>query len=448
MKLPILTAFACGMLAGFSGLGAQSPSVTVLEGATVIDAVSGGPIMNAAIEIVGEQIRHIGPKGSFAVPANATRVDLTGRTVIPGIINAHRHLAYGSPLADDEKNMRGGSIDQNARRLLYYGVTHVLSLGLDGPAMDEYQREERANRTTGAFVLSAGYGSSARDGWQSSKAIHRPTTPEEGRAAVRAEVARHVDVIKFWVDDDHGKLPKLTPDVYGAIIDEAHKNHLRTFCHMFTLDDSKELMRRGLDVLAHSVRDKEVDDEFLALARDKKVIQIPTLVGHAQNIMYAERPEYLDDAGLAAIYPPSLIAYLGSREKQQKVADDPGTPLARREFAMAQKNLAKVAAAGIQVAFGTDLGGLYGLDDHRELELMVQSGLTPMQTIRSATIVAAKLLGLDARVGSLESGKSADLVVLTANPLVDIKNTRTIEAVWVKGRRVDRLALATPDLRR
>src|SRR5471030_951822 len=151
--------------------------------------------------------------------------------------------------------------------------------------------------------------------------------------------------MKFWVDDDHGKLPKLTPDVYGAIIDEAHKNHLRTFCHMFTLEDSKELMRRGLDVLAHSVRDKEVDDEFIKLARETKVVQIPTLVGHAQNIMYAERPEYLDDAGVAAIYPRSLIAYLGSREKQQKVADDPGTPLARREFAIAQKNLARVAAA-------------------------------------------------------------------------------------------------------
>jgi imidazolonepropionase-like amidohydrolase len=446
--VPVIAAIiAAAIVAGAAGLAAQPRPVTILEGATVIDGVSAAPIRNAVVEIVGERIGRIGAAGSFAIPANATRVNLAGRTVMPGIINAHRHLFYGSPLADDPRNMRAGTIAQNARRLLYYGVTHVLSLGLDGPAMDDYRREQAAGRTVGTFVLTAGLGSSAKNGWQASKEIHRPTTAEEGRAAVRAEVARHVDAIKFWLDDDHGKLPKLTPDIYGAIIDEAHKNHLPVYCHMFTLADAKALMRRGLDVFAHSVRDQEVDDEFIALARQHKVVQIPTLVGHAQNIMYAQRPAYLDDPGVAALYPRSLIEYLGGAEKQRKVADDPATPAARREFAIAEKNLRRIAAAGIPIAYGTDLGGLYGPDDHRELALMVESGMTPMQTIQAATIGAAKLLRLDAAVGSLRPGKRADLIVLSADPLSDIRNTTKIEAVWVKGARVNREALATPDLR-
>jgi hypothetical protein len=325
-----------GMLAGLVALGAQPAPVTVIEGATVIDAVSVNPIRDAAIEIQNGVIRHIGRRGSFAIAAHAQRVNLTGRTIVPGLINVHTHLAGGRPAADDSVMPPGGVIERNADRYLFYGVTHVMSLGTDGEAMDAYRRDEDARRGSGAFVFFAGYGSSAKEGWQGqNKNLHRPTTPEEAREAVRAEVVRHVDAIKFWVDSDHGKLPKLPPDVYGAIINEAHRDRLKAFCHMFELEDSKELVRRGLDVLAHSIRDREVDDEFLKLAREHGVVAVPALVGHASVYTYAERPAFLDDPGLPRLYARSLLTELGSAANQQKVAADPRVPVVRQEVAIA-----------------------------------------------------------------------------------------------------------------
>jgi aerobic-type carbon monoxide dehydrogenase small subunit (CoxS/CutS family) len=196
-------------------------------------------------------------------------------------------------------------IQRVANRHLYYGVTHIMSLGLDGPEMDAFQAEQRAGRTTGAHVSFAGYGFSATSGWTPKQLqggdLHRPTMTEDARAMVRQEIARTVDVIKIWEDDSHGELPKFSPE-YGAIIDEAHKNGRKVFTHMFMLEDAKELMRRGLDVLAHSVRDKEVDDEYLRLAKEKHVTQITGLVGHGAEFVYTERPAFLDDPGLSRLY--------------------------------------------------------------------------------------------------------------------------------------------------
>jgi imidazolonepropionase-like amidohydrolase len=279
----------------------------------------------------------------------------------------------GPPASDDPSNPHGGVVELNADRELYYGVTHVMSLGLDGKAMDIYRREQDAGRMTGALVFFAGYGSSARNGWQTNKGLHRPTTPEEGREAVRTEVARHVDVIKFWVEDDHGKIPKLTPDIYGAIIDEAHGNNLKTFVHLDRLSDAKELLRRGIDVFAHSIRDAEVDDEFLALARQRGVVQIGTLAAHSGALTYLQRPAFLDDPSLAQTFPAGQLAQLASPERQKRAAANPDLPMLRQEYAIAQRNIRKENAAGVTIVLGTDGGGLYGFDDHREMELLAGS---------------------------------------------------------------------------
>jgi imidazolonepropionase-like amidohydrolase len=340
----------------------------------------------------------------------------------------------------------GGAVERNADRYLFYGFTHVMSLGLDGPAMDAYLANQKAGRTTGARVLFAGFGFSQKGGWQAQNPnLHRPDTPDEARVMVRQEIARNVDGIKFWFDDDHGKLPKLPADVYSAIVDEAHKNGRKVFCHEFRLDDSKELLRHGLDVLAHSIRDREVDDEFLQLARQRDVTYIPTLVGHASVYTFAERPAFLDDPGLPMLYSGALLSTLSSKENQEKVAADPRVPVVKQEVTIAEKNVAKVAAAGVNIAIGTDAGPgtvLFGLADHVEMESLVRAGMTPMQVIKAATINGARVLGLDKNYGTLQVGKAADFVVLTADPLANIANTRKIDSVWVGGKPVDRTALA------
>jgi imidazolonepropionase-like amidohydrolase len=448
----ITLVLSAALLAAFAmrdaSMAQQPAATTVVEAARAIDAVTAAPIDDVAIEIREGVIRRIGERGSFTYPEGATRVSLAGKTIIPGLFNIHVHI--GKSATDEYSSGTGVSpIQRVANRHLYYGVTHILSLGLDGPEMDAFQAEQRTNRTSGAHVSFAGYGFAAKGGWTPKQLqagdLHRPTTPAEARAMVGQEVARGVDVIKIWEDDSHGELPKFSPEMYGAIIDEAHKNGRKVFTHMFTLEDAKELMRRGLDVLAHSVRDCEVDDEYLQLAKSRHVTQVAGLVGHAADFTYAERPAFLDDPGLPKLYAQSLLATVGSAEYEKKIADNPALAIVRREFAVAQGNVRKISAAGIPIAIGTDAGApgnFHGLWDHREMEQLVKAGLTPMQALQAATINGARVLGMDRRYGTLEPGKAADFVVLDADPLQDITNTRKINAVWVAGRPVDRTALA------
>jgi len=276
------------------------------------------------------------------------------------------------------------------------------------------------------------------------KDINRPTTTEEARVLVRKEVQKGDDIIKIWVDDDYGRLPKITPELYGAIIDEAHRNGKKVFAHLIKLEDARELVRRGLDALAHSIRDNEVDAEYIKLAKEKGVTQVADLVGHRASIDYAEGAAFLRDPGLPGLFPPEVLRTLATKDYQQKFATSPTLARTRREYDLAAKNMIKLAAAGIPIVVGTDsgdVGHFQGLWEHREMELMVKAGLTPMQAIRAATINGARLLGVDKRLGSLEAGKVADFIVLNADPLSDITNTLKIDSVWMNGRQVDRNSL-------
>lgn len=446
----VIVAFWIAQLWGQRADGPGSEPATVIEGATIIDSVSSGPIEDAVMVLEGKTIRAVGKRGSVRVPANARRVNMAGKTIMPGILDLHTHMGNVAPSqGPPSPDVVRAAIQRDVNRLLYYGVTHAISLGIDGDPMRAFLADQRAGKTTGAYALSAGYGFAAKGGWQpnlpNALNLHRPTTPGEARQIVREEIAKGVDLVKVWVDDRLGELPKFNPEMYGAIIDESHKRGKKVASHMFYLEDAKELMRQGVDILAHSVRDKEVDDEFLRLAKQKGVTQIAGLVGHSAGSVYAERPAFLDDPGLALMYPKSLLDMLGNQENQQKVASNPALAKTREQYAVAQKNAAKEAAYGIPLAIGTDAGGqgnFQGLWDHREMELLVQAGIPPMQAIRAATINGAKFLGLEKQYGTLQPGKIANFIVLTANPLSAITNSRKIEAVWLNGSPMDREALA------
>jgi imidazolonepropionase-like amidohydrolase len=429
----------------------QDSALVVIQGATVIDGVSSTPIENAVIVIEGDTIRAIGSAGSVDVPSNARTVNAAGKTIIPGIFNLHAHAGNAEGIKSGGELHNRQRIQRDANRYLYYGITHMVSLGTDQQPMIGFLADQRAGRTSGARLYSAGVGFTAKDGFPNNPILNRPTTTDEARQLVQKELLKKPDVIKIWVDDRRGELPKLTPELYGAIIDEAHKNGLKVMAHMYDLEDAKELIRRGVDGLAHSVRDPEVDDEFLTLAKKNGVTQVATLVGHSTRIAYADGPDFLDDPGLPVLFPAVVLGTVSSQEYQENLADDPNLDSIRKIYATAAKNLTKVLAAGIPIAVGTDSGGLMtglvftgrfqGLWEHREMELMVKAGLTPMQAIQAATVNGARFLGLDDQYGTLEPGKIADLILLSANPLEDIRNSRKIEEVWMKGERVNRAQL-------
>lgn len=387
---------------------AQGAGVTVFEGARVIVGDGSAPIDNAAFVVDGARFTQVGRAGQIRVPAGARRVDLRGKTVMPAIIDTHTHMATN----------RETLIDQLQRKA-YYGVGVVASLGQDTGDVAFQVREQTISNA--ARLRTAGRGITMPEPGR-SEAPYWITTVPEARKAVQEMAGRKVDIVKIWVDDRNGQYKKLTPDLYGAVIDEAHKHGLRVTAHIFALEDAKGLLRAGLDAFAHSVRDKDVDDEFLNMMRQRSnVVLVPNL---------SDRGVVTDFRWLAGSVPDAELKRL------QAAATD--RPAAQQTFGIQARNLAKLNAAGVRIALGTD--GNVAWAHHLEMDDMVAAGMTPAQVIVAATRNAAELLKL-ADVGTVAQGKSADFLVLDANPLDDIRNTRRIADVYLRGSTVDRAAL-------
>jgi imidazolonepropionase-like amidohydrolase len=389
-------------------LRGQTPSATVYEGARLINGAGGPAIDNAAFVVEGGRFTQVGRAGQLKIPAGAARVSLAGKTVMPAIVDTHVHPA----------NTRDAVIGQLQGKA-YYGVSAVMSLGTDPGDMAFKLRDERLPGA--ARLLTAGRGITSPEPGRTD-VPYWITTEAEARKAVQDLAAQEVDIVKIWVDDRDGKYKKLTPAQYGAVIDEAHKHKLRVTAHIFTLDDAKGLLKAGIDAFAHSVRDKDVDDEFMAMMKARpNVVLVPNL---------PDRGVATDMSWLSDTVPAAEL------KKLQAGATD--RPPVQQAFGIQARNLAKLSAAGVKIALGTD--GMVLWSHHAEMADMVAAGMTPAQVIVASTRSAAEFMRL-ADAGTIDAGKSADFLVLDANPLDDITNTRRISSVYLRGAAVDRAAL-------
>ncbi|HVQ12066.1 MAG TPA: amidohydrolase family protein [Vicinamibacterales bacterium] len=435
----MMTRLACALLlAGIAFLPAeaQTPGTatgTVLfEGARLVTGDGRPAIENAAFVIEGSRITQVGTRGSVRKPDGATVVDLQGRTVIPAIVDAHSHLGYTDARTGDTSSVhytRDNLLD-HLRRYAYYGIAATLSMGLD---RGELPYELRANPVDGtALFRTAGRGIAMPNAGPNAlywrDAPYGVTTESEGRQAVRELAAKKVDFVKIWVDDRNKTVTPLPPSLYRPIIEEAHSLGLRVIAHVYYLADAKELLRAGIDGFAHGIRDLEVDDEIMGLFKARpQVFVIPNL---------PDTPPFGPDlVWLSETLPPSQIEAL-----KRTAATTLGRP---RLFDVQARSLKKLTAAGVRIAFGTDagIGAPYGWSAHAEIADMVAAGMTPMQVIVAATRTSAEILKLD-QLGTIAAGKSADFIVLDANPLDDIMNTRRISQVYLRGRAIDRKALS------
>jgi imidazolonepropionase-like amidohydrolase len=403
---------------------AQQPATTAFTGARVIDGTDKAPIDNATILVRGGKIVAVGGASSVTVPAGAQRVSLAGKTVIPGLVNAHGHV--GNTVGMEQGHYSAENVARDLKTYAAYGITTVFSLGDDQAAGIAARDAQRSPSLDRARLFVAG-------------PVLSPKSPADAVKLVDEDAAMKVDIVKIRVDDNLGATPKMAPEIYKAVIDEAHKRGLRVAVHLFYLEDAKAVLDAGADFIAHSVRDVPVDDAFIAMMKRRNICYCPTLMREVSTFVYESTPSWFTDPFFLKHADMAAVEALKQPARQQAMANSKSAQRYKAGLEVANRNLKKLSDAGVTIAMGTDTGPparFQGYFELMELEMMAKAGLTPKQVLASATRDAAKCMKLDAELGTLEPNKWADFVVLDADPLADISNVRKINAVYVAGNRV------------
>jgi imidazolonepropionase-like amidohydrolase len=453
MRIPVIV--ACLLVAGSLGARGQAPqpidpdSPVLYENARLIAGDGSPAIERAAMLVEKRTVARIGAAGTITVLPSVRRVDLAGKTIMPALIGTHGHPGFQQGLSYSAANYTRETVASDLARALYFGVSVVQSMGIEsGDLLYQMRAEPASSRPVGARLQVAGRGigsPNAGPGGAAYAGIAYEVTTEAGaRTAVQELAARKVDMVKIWVDDRNGRAPKLSPPLYRAVIDEAHARKLKVIAHVFYHVDAVDLVDAGIDAFAHLVRDTVMDDALVAAIVKKNVVVMGNLTTPLKPT-YASAPPWLSDgdpmrqlldATLAAPVVERMRAYYAKREP--KAVDG-----ARQRYGILQRSLAKLNAAGAKIVLGADTG----LDDHPfgfaeqlELQAMVDAGMTPAQAIVAATSQAAEFVNRS-DTGTLAAGKRADFLVLDANPLDDITNTRRISHIVIGNDEVDRAAL-------
>lgn len=424
MKFRILIALA--ILSLLAGCGQKEndlkDKVVAFTGANLIDGSGKDIIKDAILLVYNGKVQAVGNRSTLPIPENAIVMDVEGKTIMPGIINAHGHIGgtNGLKAAYSKEN-----VIRDLKLNAAYGVTTVYSLGGDGEASIAFRDEQDTVALDRSRIFVAGE-------------VITGNTPEEARAMVDKNAAMKVDFIKIRVDNNLGATEKMKPEIYEAVIDQAKKHNLAVMAHIFYLEDAKALLRLGVRFIAHSVRDQKVDAEFITMMKQYNATYCPTLMREVSTFVYESTPDFFQDPFFLSHADTALIKLLKDPLLQRSVKENINTSIYKGALILAKLNLKLLSDAGVKIAFGTDSGPptrFQGYFEHLELEQMVAAGLTPMQAIVSASRDAVydnqKL-----KLGTLEAGKQADFIILTDNPLVDIKNTRSIEQVWIGGNKL------------
>lgn len=421
-KLALFTSFALLAFAAACGTSEPEmvPGLKAFTGAQLFDGES-SPAGPSVIVVRDGRIEAVGPASQVQVPPGAETIDLTGKYVTPGWIEAHGHVGGAKGLDTGEAAKTTENLQNQLTLLAKYGVTTVFSQGGEPEgafALRDGSKDPGLNR---ARLLMAG-------------TIVTGPTPDEARAQVDADAAAGVDWIKIRVDDNLGSGQKMSKETYTAVIEQAHKHNLKVSAHLYYLEDAKGLLDAGVDMIAHSVRDKEVDDELIAKLKERNVCLVPTLTREVSTFVYESKPAFFDDAFFTKTADPTVLATLQTPERQA-ASQGKAPQTYKKQLAVASANLKKLFDAGVKIAMGTDAGPparFLGYFEHMEMQMMVDAGLTPSEALRTATADAAACLGLS-DVGTLKVGKWADFAVFDQDPQANIANSKTLSSVYVAG---------------
>lgn len=392
-------------------------------GARIIDGTAAEPLEDGVLVISNGRIRAVGPRSDVTIPEGAEVIDVSGKTIMPGLVNAHAHV--GGTLGLEGGHYNTENLLRQLGLYARYGVTTINSLGGDGEegfALRNSQNNKDLNR---ARLLVAG-----------------SVVSGDSEQAIRAEVNRNADMganyIKVRVDDSLGATQKMPRDLFDALLDQAHIRRLPLAVHLFYLNDAKYILSKGADMVAHSIRDLPVDQEFIDLIKQKNKCYVPTVTREISTFIYESEPEFFSDPYFLKEVDPAVIEELRSPERQARMQNSRSAQDYKKGLDVAMANIGALYKGGVKIAMGTDTGlpgRFQGYFEHLEMHMMVEAGMSPMDAIRASTGIAADCIN-QGDVGTLEPGKWGDLIVMAANPAEDIKNTKSIESVWIAGNQV------------
>jgi imidazolonepropionase-like amidohydrolase len=411
MRNFVVTAFVLSALA--TGSAQQGSATRAFTGATLVDGTDRAPVPNATVIVRDGRVVAAGPSVSVPVPAGAEVVLLHGKYLMPGLINTHGHVT--DPVKD-------------LATYAAYGVTTVVSLGGEPEPVFAARAGQATPALARARVLVSG-------------PVLNPRDAAEARTQVAGVARQRVDFVKIRVDDNLGTAARMSPDVYRAVITAAHEQGLRVATHLFYLADAKALLAAGADFVAHSVRDLDVDADFITALKASGKCYTPTLMREVSTFVYESTPDFFSDPEFLRWADTALVRTLRDPARQASVRASASAQRYKAALEVANRNLKRLSDAGVPIAMGTDTGPtgrFLGYFELLELERMVRAGLAPKQVLASATRDAARCMSLDRDLGTIEPGKWADMLVLDADPLADITNMRRIASVWIAGNRVAR----------
>ena len=428
----------------------QQGRVTVFDGARILDGNGGAPIENGRLVVADGRITAIGPQSSVAAPQGATRVDVAGKTIMPAMINVHAHMGYEAYTTWGARNHTAANLLDHVQREAFYGVAAATSVGSSPTDVSlQFQRDQQAGKfppaarylfMPGMAPPNGGPDHILREATNELRVVNEVTTPEEARIAIQKMADQNIRHVKMWVDDRGGTYPKLSPEVYNAIVQEAHARKITVHAHAIQLADQKAVVRAGADVLVHMVQREPIDQEFQGLLQQHKPYWA-TVISLGDPVEVCNADPFFEEA-----MPFAVVAKIRANKERAGLTAHcapPSPNAAARERTLAQ-NFPMMIAAGVKLVLATDTGihpgHTFGSGEHVELARWVQLGLPPAQAIVAATRTPAELMGLS-DLGTLTAGKRASFIVLNANPLVNIRNTRTIADVYLDGVKFDREAV-------
>jgi imidazolonepropionase-like amidohydrolase len=411
-----------GVICQWSSVFANEGSIAFI-GARIIDGTDAAPLEDGVIVITDGRIRTVGPRSAVTLPSGTQRIDVSGKTIIPGLINAHGHV--GDVMGLEAGHYNTENLERQLSLYARYGITTVNSLGGDLEQGFQLRDSQYSAGLDRARILVSG-----------------SVVVGDSEAAIRNEVNNNADMganfIKVRVDDNLGSTPKLPQNLLEALVDQAHIRRLPVAVHLFYQDDAKFVLNAGADLIAHSVRDEAVDQQLIDLINDKDVCYIPTLTREVSTYVYESEPFFFDDPYFLKEVDPSILATLREPERQTRMRNSSSAQQYKAALQVAMANVGTLSNNGVKIAMGTDTGPaarFQGYFEHMELQMMVESGMSPLDAIRSATGVAADCINAG-DIGTLEPGKWGDLVVLNENPENNIENTKTVDSVWIAGNEV------------